>query len=97
MAQFRPEQHQKRQAEAEGWPIGITSYKLGDSWICHVDNVSPGAVIARGRGTSRDEAEQAALAGASRWLRSTRRMHETLEDLHASVSSLHATLPSSRR
>jgi hypothetical protein len=97
MATLRPEEHRKRQAEAEGWPIGVTSYRLGSTWICHVDNVSPGAIVARGSGASRDEAENAALDVATRRLRATRRMQETLEEMRASVSSLEASVPTTKR
>jgi hypothetical protein len=97
MANIVPKEHQHRSAEAEGWPIGITSYRLGDTWICHIDNVSPGAIIARGRGASRQEAEGAALEVASKRLRSTRRMQQTLQNLHASVAALDAKLPGKRR
>jgi hypothetical protein len=93
MADFVPKEHEKRSAEAEGWPIGVTSYLLGDVWICHIDNVSPGAIIARGRGGSREQAENAALEIAKKRLRSTRRMQQTLETLHASVAALDAKLP----
>ena len=93
MADLRAEEHRQWKGEAGGWPVGVTSFRLGEEWICHVDNVSPGAIIARGRGASREEAEQAALAIATKRLGSTRRMQETLEQLHASVASLDAVLP----
>jgi len=86
-------EHQQRSLEVEGWPIGITSYRLGEVWLCHIDNVSPGAIIARGRGDSREAAEQMALDLATRRLRSTRRMQQTLDNLHASVASLDSKLP----
>ena len=93
MNDLRAEEHEHREAEAEGWPIGITSYRLGESWICHIDNVSPGAIIARGRGDTRQEAVAAAMAIAERRLRTTRRMQQALDNLHTSVASLDAVLP----
>lgn len=93
MANINPAKQEKRSAEAEGGPFGITSYRLGDVWIRHVDNVSPGAIIARGRGSSREHAESHALEIAKQRLRSTRRMQQTLETLHASVAALAAKLP----
>ena len=45
-------------------PIKITSYKIGELYHCHVANQDPGATIARAEGTTRDEAEQNAVAKA---------------------------------
>jgi hypothetical protein len=90
MAVMRPEGHSRRESVAEGWPIGVVSFKLGDRWICHVDNISPGAVIARADGSTREEAEEEAIALASRRLRTTRRLKTTLADLHDSVARLDA-------
>lgn len=72
---MRAEDYQRRREELAGWPVGIVSYRLGDRFICEVDNVSPGARIARAEGASRDEAEQAALNTAERRLGRTR-VHE---------------------
>lgn len=69
---LRPEDYQRRQTELVGWPVGIVSYKLGERYHCTIDNVSPGARLARGEGASREEAEQQALDKAERLLASTR-------------------------
>lgn len=69
---MRAEEYQRRREEVAGWPVGIVSYRLGDRFICEVDNVSPGARIARAEGASREEAEQAALTTAERRLGRTR-------------------------
>jgi hypothetical protein len=69
---MRAEEYQRRREELAGWPVGIVSYRLGDRFICEVDNVSPGARIARAEGSSREEAEQAARATAERRLGRTR-------------------------
>ncbi len=69
---MRAEDYQRRREEVAGWPVGIVSYRLGDRFICEVDNVSPGARIARAEGASREEAEQAALTTAERRLGRTR-------------------------
>ena len=50
MESFKPEGHQRRKATCEGWEIGITSYKLKDRYYCKIDNIDPGATIARGQG-----------------------------------------------
>ena len=69
---MRAEDYQRRREELAGWPVGIVSYRLGERFVCEVDNVSPGARIARGEGASREEAERAALDAAGRRLGRTR-------------------------
>ena len=46
---MRAEDYQRRREELAGWPVGIVSYKLGDRYVCEIDNVSPGARVARAR------------------------------------------------
>jgi hypothetical protein len=70
--EMRTEDYQRRRDELAGWPVGIISYKLGDRYICEVDNVSPGARLARADGATLEEAEQRALAAAERRLARTR-------------------------
>jgi hypothetical protein len=86
----RPEGHVRTQSELEGWPVGIVSFKLGERWICHVDNVSPGAIIARSDGPTREDAVSSALAIARQRLQTTRRLKNTLADLRDSVARLEA-------
>ena len=69
---MRAEDYQRRREELAGWPVGIVSYRLGERFICEIDNVSPGARIARSEGATREEAEQAARTAASRRLGRTR-------------------------
>ena len=59
-----PKNHQMRTESIGRWTIRIRSYQLGDAYICTVDNVSPGAVIARSTAATRMEAESEALAQA---------------------------------
>lgn len=73
---MRAEDYQRRREEVAGWPVGIVSYRLGDRFICEIDNVSPGARIARGDGSTREEAERQALDAANRRLARTR-VHAT--------------------
>ncbi len=70
---MRPEDYTRRREQAEGWDINIVSYKLGNTYRCEIDNVSPGANIARGEGDSREAAEAQALETARRRLARTRR------------------------
>lgn len=72
MPGLRSEHYQRRQDDLAGWQVGIASYKIGDRFICEVDNVSPGARLARGEGVTREAAEQQALAIAQRRLARTR-------------------------
>ena len=75
---MRAEDYQRRREELAGWPVGIVSYRLGERFICEIDNVSPGARIARSEGASRQEAEASALAAAKRRLERTR-VHDVAE------------------
>jgi hypothetical protein len=65
---MRAEDYQRRRQELAGWPVGIVSYRLGDRFICEIENVSPGARVARAEGATREEAERAAITTAERRL-----------------------------
>jgi hypothetical protein len=69
----RPENYRSTFFAIAGWPVHLISYKLGDSWLCKVDNVSPGAQIARSSAKTQAEAERLALEKAERRLSATRR------------------------
>lgn len=70
---MRAEDYSSRREEIHGWTINVASYKLGDCYYCTVDNIDPGARIARGEGASREEAERQAVEKATKYLASTRR------------------------
>jgi hypothetical protein len=70
---MRAEEFQERKVEVGGWPLNISSYRLGDTWHSKADNVSPGAALARTNGATREEAEQKAIARARELLSRTRR------------------------
>lgn len=55
------EEHQSRTETVGTWTIRIKSYKLGNGYICTVDNVDSGAVVARATGATREEAETKAV------------------------------------
>ncbi|MBN9164413.1 MAG: hypothetical protein BGO98_30025 [Myxococcales bacterium 68-20] len=55
----------------EGWPVRITAYRIGAKHYCHVDNVSPGATVARSSGTTADEARGKAVTNARERLAKT--------------------------
>ncbi len=70
---MKAEEYQERAAEFAGWPVKLASYRLGATWHCKADNVSPGAALARTTGASREEAEDKALKRAEELLGRTRR------------------------
>ena len=70
---MKPEDYLERQLEVGGWPVRLTSYRLGKVFHCKADNVSPGAWLARTTGLTREEAEGKTLAIAGERLARTRR------------------------
>jgi hypothetical protein len=88
METFKPEQYERRREMCEGWEICITSYKLRDRFYCKIDNVDPGANVARAQGATREEAERDALRRAQNRLALTRRIRTTREVLHNMQSSV---------
>ena len=54
--------------ELAGLKVNITSYKIGGTYYCHIDNVDPGATIARTEGTTQEEAVNEALLRAQQRL-----------------------------
>ncbi|HET6469424.1 MAG TPA: hypothetical protein VFG43_13710 [Geminicoccaceae bacterium] len=64
--------YRSRRTELAGWPVRVTSYQLGDRFRSEVDNVDPGAVIARAEAASREEAEEIACTKATQRLGRTR-------------------------
>ena len=71
---MKAEEYSTREVELAGWKARVTSYKLGDTYHCSVDNVSPGAVVARTEGKTREEAENGAVEKATRYLEQTRKV-----------------------
>jgi hypothetical protein len=66
-------EYAERVLEVEGWPVRLTSYRVGDTYYCKADNVSPGAALARSSAPSREDAERETLDRARRMLARTRR------------------------
>jgi hypothetical protein len=71
---MKAEEYRERLAEVHGWPVNLSSYKLGALFHCKADNVSPGAALSRTTGATREEAERKALDKAAELLSRTRRM-----------------------
>ncbi|HSU62010.1 MAG TPA: hypothetical protein VLI55_22055 [Bryobacteraceae bacterium] len=72
-ATSKAEQFQERQIEIDGWPVRLTSYKVGDKYVCQADNVSPGACLARFSKPTAEEAEAQAISKARHLLGKTKR------------------------
>ncbi len=71
---MKPEDYSERKLELAGWPVHIVSYRLGKTYHAKADNVSPGAMVARAKAASKEEAEAKALGKAEERLAATRRM-----------------------
>ncbi len=70
---MKSEQYSERRMTLEGFPIRITSYCLDGVYHTAIDNVDPGARVARAEAATCEEAERAALEDAARRLARTRR------------------------
>jgi len=70
---MRAEEYGERTLQLAGWDVRLTTYKLGDTYYSHADNVSPGAALARTSAPTREEAERKAIARAEELLARTRR------------------------
>ncbi len=73
MSDVKVEEHAERKLDIDGWPVNLTSYRIGEIFHCKADNVSPGAALARTTGASRQEAEDKAIARAKELLGRTKR------------------------
>lgn len=63
----------ERQIEIDGWPVKLTSYQIGEKFVCQADNVSPGACVARFSAATPEEAESQAISKARHLLSKTKR------------------------
>ncbi len=70
---MKAEDYSERKLEIDGWEINLTTYRLGTTYHSKVDNVSPGASLARTRAETKEEAETKALDRARQLLGRTRR------------------------
>jgi len=68
----KAEEYSSRYEQVGQWRINIVSYKLGDEFICTVNNVEPGATLARAQAATREEAEKEAISKAEHMLAKTR-------------------------
>lgn len=96
MSSFHAEGYSKRRSELEGWPIGITCYSVQDHWVALIDNVDPGATIARAEADTAEAAEREALNIARERLSATALRRRSLAELHESVAKLDEAVRSKR-
>jgi hypothetical protein len=75
---MRAENWSRRELELEGWPVKVTSYQLGESFVTEIESTDTGATIARGIAKTPEESSQQAFEAASRRLLRTRRFHLTI-------------------
>jgi hypothetical protein len=69
----RSQDFSERQIELNGWPVRLTSYRVGEKYVCQADNVSPGACLARFSAPTQEEAEAQAISKARHLLGKTKR------------------------
>lgn len=74
MSNVRVEEFQEKQIELAGWPVKLTSYRFGNTYVCQADNMSPGACLARFSAANGEEAESQTISKARRLLGKTRRI-----------------------
>jgi len=70
---MRVEDHSERTLELSGWPVHLTTWRLGAVWHSRADNVSPGATLSRAHAGTKDEAESQAIDRARELLGRTQR------------------------
>lgn len=70
---MQAEEFAERQMEIDGWPVKLTSYRVGDNYVCQADNVSPGACLARFTAATLAEAESQTISKAKHLLSKTQR------------------------
>ena len=69
----KSEAFEERQIEIEGWPMTLTSYRVGDAYICQTADASAGACLARFAAPTLEQAESQAISKARHLLSKTRR------------------------
>lgn len=69
---MKVEDYRERRVELAGWPVNLTTYRLGEVYHTKADNVSPGAALARTTGATAEEAEKKAIERAEQMLARTR-------------------------
>jgi hypothetical protein len=82
------EEVEQRQHKLGDHLLGVVTFRSGDKYVCRIDNVDPGTVIARGEGRTRADAERVALSQVEQRLARSKQLRDTLTELHTRVASL---------
>lgn len=69
---MKPEEYATRIEHVGAWQYRVTTYRLDDAYVCAVDNVDPGATLARVKAASLEEAVAQATSKARHMLEKTR-------------------------
>jgi hypothetical protein len=58
------EEYAERTAQLAGWPVRITTYRLGSIYRTTIDNTDPGAWVVKAEGPTKAAAESKAIKEA---------------------------------
>jgi hypothetical protein len=72
-SELRAEDYETHSDTFHGWPVRITSYRIGQRYFASVDNVDPGAQVSRAEAATREDAVKTACDKARERLARTRR------------------------
>jgi hypothetical protein len=66
--EVKAESYTTTRREINGTPVTVTGYRIGEMHYCHIENVEPGATIARASAATAENAESEAVAKAEKRL-----------------------------
>jgi hypothetical protein len=61
---IHPTDHKIVKTKINGFLVRLTSYRIGEIFHCHIDNIDPGATISRGSGQTLEHATSEAMEKA---------------------------------
>ena len=70
---MKAERYTVHEFELAGWPVRVTTYRIGPTWHAKADNVSPGALIATASADTLKQAKETVIEKARTRLAATRR------------------------
>ena len=70
---MKAEQFKTYTTQLHGFKVNVTTYKIGDEFICVIDNYEPGGQIARSQAPTKEKAIEEALKEADAKLSKSRR------------------------
>ena len=66
---MKAEHYTTTRREIAGTPVTVTGYQIGEMHYCHIENLDPGATIARASAASAEKAESDAMEKAAKRLK----------------------------